>query len=632
MPERFYITTAIHYVNDEPHIGHAFETAAADVLARYNRLFGRETFFLTGTDEHGQKLQDTAAAKGIPPKEHCDQIVTRFLDVWEKLNISYDYFIRTTDKGHIEVVQHILQKLFDAGEIYKSSYEGWYCKYEERFWTEKDLVEGNCPDCNRPVTKISEENYFFKMSQYQRWLVDYINQNPGFIKPEFRKNEVLGYLRQPLSDLCISRPKSRLSWGIELPFDKDYVCYVWFDALLNYITGPGYLADPDAFKKWWPSVTHLIGKDIITTHAVYWPCMLKAAGIPVPKTIFAHGFWLMEDAKMSKSRGNVVKPLDIVAIRGGDAFRYFVIREMTMGQDASYSEDAFIQRYNSDLANDFGNLVSRLSKMIAGYTDGKLPEPSQFTDDDIKVKQDAQELLPKVTELVDAFKLNVALEEILQSIRALNRYVESSRPWDLHKQGNTERLNTILYTASEGLRIAARLLYPVIPEKIGEFADVFSMPIDNLASNEAAEWGWMKPGTEVKPGVTLFPRIDKKEIKKVAEEKAKSEPEGIIEYDDFKKLKLKVAEIFEAEKVEGADKLLKLQIDLGSEKRQIIAGIAEYYKPEDVVGKKIVVLTNLKPAKIRGVESNGMLLAASKKNKLTLVTVDDEIPPGSSIS
>ncbi|MBD3234576.1 MAG: methionine--tRNA ligase [candidate division Zixibacteria bacterium] len=631
MPERFYITTAIHYVNDEPHIGHAFETVAADVLARYNRLFGRETFFLTGTDEHGQKLQDTAVAKGIPPKEYCDQIVTRFLDVWQKLNISYDNFIRTTEKRHIEVVRHILQKLFDAGEIYKSSYEGWYCKYEERFWTEKDLVEGNCPDCNRPVTKISEENYFFKMSQYQQWLVDYINQNPEFIKPEFRKNEVLGYLRQPLSDLCISRPKSRLSWGIELPFDKDYVCYVWFDALLNYITGPGYLSDPDAFKKWWPSVTHLIGKDIITTHAVYWPCMLKAAGIPVPKTIFAHGFWLMEDAKMSKSRGNVVKPLDIVAIRGGDAFRYFVIREMTMGQDASYSEDAFIQRYNSDLANDFGNLVSRLSKMIAGYTDGRLPEPATYNDEDVKIKLGAQELLPQVIDLVDSFKLNVALEQILQSIRALNRYVENNRPWDLHKQGNTERLNTVLYTASEGLRIAARLLFPVIPEKIEEFADIFNAPIDALTSNEAAEWGWMKPGTEVKPGVTLFPRIDKKEIKKVAEEKAKSEPEGIIELDDFKKLKLKVAEIFEAVKVEGADKLLKLQIDLGSEKRQIIAGIAEYYKPEELVGKKIVVLTNLKPAKIRGVESNGMLLAASKKNQLTLVTVDDDIPNGSSI-
>jgi len=443
----------------------------------------------------------------------------------------------------------------------------------------------------------------------------------------------LGYLKQPLGGLCISRPKTRLSWGIELPFDKDYVCYVWFDALLNYITAPGYLSDNANFEKWWSDATHLIGKDILTTHAVYWPCMLKAMGLSLPKTIFAHGYWLTKDVKMSKSLGNVINPLDIADVYGVDSFRYYLLREMTMGQDGSYSEEGLVNRYNSDLANDFGNLVSRLSKMISGYSDSKLPAPSVLDESDKEVENTAKDLYSKVAGLVDGFKLNMALEEILQLIRMLNRYVESNRPWDLHKQGNTERLNTVLYIASEGLRIAGRMLYPVMPEKIAEFAGVFSLKAEDLTSQAAADWGWMKPGAGINAGTTLFPRIDKKKAQKAQQPMKVNmvEVADYIEFDDFKKLKLKVAMVLEAEKVEGADKLLKLQIDLGAEKRQIIAGIAEHYTAEELVGKHIVVLINLKPVKIRGVESNGMLLAASKKGKLTLLTIDGDIPLGSSI-
>lgn len=634
MSERFYITTPIYYVNDEPHIGHAYTTIAADVMARYNRLLGRETFFLTGNDEHGQKLQDTARAKGYEPKEYCDLIVVRFIDTWKKLNISNNDFIRTTEPRHIEVVQNILQQLYDKGEIYKGSYEGWYSKSEERFWTEKDLIDGKCPLSGNPVEKIVEEDYFFRMSKYRDWLIEYIEEHPTFIQPDFRRNEVLGYLKQPLADLCISRPKKRLQWGIEIPFDREYVCYVWFDALLNYITAPGYLSDREAFEKWWRYAVHLIGKDILTTHSVYWPCMLKAAGIPLPRMIFAHGYWLMADAKMSKSKGNVVKPLDLADVYGVDSFRYFMMREMTMGQDSSYSEQSFISRYNSDLANDFGNLVSRLTKMIKSYTDGILPEPGSLERRDREVETTAKYLSENIVGLIDGFKINSAIEDIMQLVRLLNRYVESNRPWELHKKGNRDRLNTVLYIAAEGLRIAARLLYPVMPVKIEEFASIFNYDIDDFLSGSAREWGWMKPGREIKKGDALFPRIEigKQAPPKEAASESRREKQDYIEFDDFKKLNLKVARVVSAEKVEGADKLLKLQIDLGSEKRQIVAGVAEYYKPEDLEGLNIIVLTNLKPVKIRGIESNGMLLAAEDKRGLSLVTLDSDRSPGSSVS
>ena len=371
--KNFYITTPIYYVNDEPHIGHAYTTILADVLAGYHRLLGDDTYFLTGTDEHGQKLPEAAKKNNMEPQQYCDQIVERFKAAWKVLNIKNDDFIRTTEKRHTSVVQQILQKIYDNGEIYAADYEGWYCVPDERFWTEKDIVNGKCPECDRPVTKLNEKNYFFKMSAYQEWLIDYINSHPGFIQPEFRRNEVLGFLRQPLGDLCISRPKARLSWGIELPFDKDYVCYVWFDALINYISAIGYNTDQAMFDRRWPAV-HLIGKDILTTHAVYWPCMIKAMGIAQPRNIFAHGWWLSGDSKMSKSLGNVIKPFVLAEKYGTDPLRYFLIREMTLGQDSRYSDESFVSRYNSDLANDLGNLLSRVNKMIQSYCQSVVPD------------------------------------------------------------------------------------------------------------------------------------------------------------------------------------------------------------------------------------------------------------------
>jgi methionyl-tRNA synthetase len=628
MMETFYVTTPIYYVNDEPHIGHAYTTILADVLAGYDRIFGNEVFFLTGTDEHGQKLQDAAAARGRDPREYCDEMVIRFQRVWKKLGIEYDDFIRTTEERHKSVVRKILQQIYEKGEIYSDDYEGWYCVHEERFWTEKDLVKGNCPDCNRPVSRITEKNYFFRMSKYQDWLISYVNDNPEFIQPDFRRNEVLGFLKQPLGDLCISRPKSRLSWGIELPFDKDYVCYVWFDALINYISAIGYLSDEGKFKKWWPA-THLIGKDILTTHAVYWPCMLRAMGIEQPKTIFAHGWWLEGETKMSKSRGNVIKPLELADKYGVDAFRYFVIREMTLGQDATYSEESFINRYNSDLANDLGNLLSRVLKMLAGYCSGRIPSPGEANDIDRQLSTRALELLNSLRSKVGFFKLNQAVEEILELVRATNRYVEQNKPWQLAKDGSGERLGTVLYYATEAIRWISVLLWPIMPSRCAEIRRQIGFS-GSERQKWPLQWGSLAPGTEVHPGEPLFPRLDQAKQKEVEVEK--SGENAMIDFEEFGKVELKTAKVIGAEKVEGADKLLKLEVDLGGEKRQIVAGIAQQYAAEEMKGKTLIVVTNLKPAKIRGIESNGMLLAAQAGGDLVLLTTDKEIAPGAKIS
>ncbi|HEY8240920.1 MAG TPA: methionine--tRNA ligase [Kiritimatiellia bacterium] len=625
----FYITTPIYYVNDKPHIGHAYTTILADVLARYHRLLGDGTFFLTGTDEHGQKVQKAAQAAGITAQQQADQTVVRFQELWKRLEITNDDFIRTTEERHKMIVQKILQDLYDRGEIYRAEYDGWYDVTSETFVTDKDIPEGQTPESLKLV-RIKEANYFFKMSKYQAWLIEYIQSNPSFIQPDSRRNETLGFLKKPLQDLCISRPKSRLAWGIDLPFDKDYVTYVWFDALVNYISVPGYLSDEARFKKWWPANYHLIGKDILTTHTVYWPTMLKAMGLEQPKTIFAHGWWLMGDAKMSKSLGNVVNPMDLTEKYGVDAFRYFLMTEMVLGQDGSFTEDAFIRRYNADLANDLGNLLSRLANMTGRYCDGKVPAPPANALDGAEEKQVWDTMQAAVTSLeksIDAMRLDQGLAEVVAAIKAINRYFELKQPWTLAKQEDKAPLHATLYTAAEALRVAAGLLFPVMPEKMARLRAALGMADPKPVLKNLRTWGLLKPGTSLVIEGVLFPRIETAPAAKPGDKKDAA-PDGVITYEDFAKVQFRTAKVLEAARVDGADKLLRLQILVGEERRQVVAGIAQHYKPEDLVGKTVVVVANLKPAKIRGVESNGMLLAASSGDGLSLVTVEGNLPAG----
>jgi methionyl-tRNA synthetase len=502
----FYITTPIYYVNDEPHLGHAYTTILADALARFARLRGNDVFFLTGTDEHGQKVQEAARARGVDEQVHVDEMVERFRSLWRELHVEYQQFIRTTEQRHVRVVQAVLQRLWERGEIYKDAYEGWYCIPDERFWTEKDLVDGNCPDCGRPVERLAESNYFFRMSAYQEWLVGYIHDHPTFIQPETRRNEVLGFLQGPLGDLCISRPKARLSWGIPLPFDADYVTYVWFDALLNYVTAPGYLSDDARFARYWPHAMHLIGKDILTTHCVYWPTMLKAAGLAPPRTVFAHGWWVIQGAKMSKSRGNVVRPLDLAHIYGADAFRYFLLRDMTLGRDADFSEEGLAQRYQADLANDLGNLLQRVVSMIGLYCDGRVPEPQAARVNGTILRERCQVLVPRVLAQVERLRLNEALANVMDGVNRINAYLEETAPWSLAKQkGRQREIDTALYTAAEALRLLSILLWPVLPERTAElWRRLGWSPPKTL--REGLQWGGLRPGTKVVAGPPLFPR------------------------------------------------------------------------------------------------------------------------------
>ncbi len=639
MSDAFYVTTPIYYVNDKPHIGHAYTTVLADVIAGYHRRFGDPTWFLTGTDEHGQKVQKAADARGITPLQHADETVERYKELWKRLGIRNDDFIRTTEKRHTEIVQKILQDIYDRGLIYKAEYKGNYCVPCERFFTEKDLVDGNlCPDCRRPTTEITEYNYFFKMSQYQDWLIEYITSHPDFILPAFRANETLGFLKKPLGDLCISRPKSRLSWGIELPFDKDYVCYVWFDALINYISAIGYGTDPKRFSTWWPHAHHLIGKDILTTHTVYWPTMLKAIGIEPPHTILAHGWWLSGKDKMSKSAGNVVNPMDMADKYGVDAFRYFLISEMTLGQDAGFTEDAFVTRYNSDLANDLGNMLSRAVKLTIREFEGKVPKPGTPLTENEKV------LLSKVSNAVDVMEKSIrelhpdkGIEEVISAVRATNKYMEQTAPWSLSKAGKKDYLATVLYTALECLRVVGGLLSPVMPEKMSVLLKSIGWKTE-FTFKDLRSAGGLEPGSVITDPGQLFPRIQVEEKKaepakaaKPAKVESKKQAKDakdqanlnvIVTIDEFFRSALKTATVLEAEPVEGTTKLMKLQLDVGGEKRQIVAGIAQYYKAEELPGRTIVIVSNLKPAVIRGIESNGMLLAAKAGDSLKLVTVD----------
>jgi len=610
----FYLTTPIYYVNDTPHIGHAYTTILADVLTRFHRNAGEEVFFLTGLDEHGQKVQQAAEKRGVDPQQHCDEMAPRFLELWEKLHIQNDDFIRTTEKRHVKVVQDILRQVYENGDIYEDVYEGLYSVSEERFITEKEAESGEFRD----IKKLKEKNYFFKMSKYQQALIDHINNNPGFIQPKHRKNEVLGFLKQPLGDLCISRPKSRLSWGIELPFDSDYVTYVWFDALINYITAPGYSVDEENFNKYWPANFHLIGKDILTTHAVYWPTMLMSAGLPLPQGIFAHGWWLGGESKMSKSLGNVVDPLGLIKEYGVDPVRYYLMREMVLGQDASFTMESFIKRYNSDLANDFGNLLSRVSNLLKKFFDGKIPAEEDDSPEGIAVKLKATETVDSVWNQIEAMRVNEAIETTLQYVRSVNKYMETMAPWKLTKT-DPEAGGKVLFTAAEALRVSAVLLAPVLPNRSQTVLETLNAELSQ------PEWGGLTPGADLKQHEVLFPRIDIKKIVKPTEAvRTDKEPDNLITFGEFQNVELKTAKVVEAEKVEGADKLLKLQIEVGDKKRQIISGIAQHYTVENLIGKMVVVVSNLKPATIFGIESHGMLLAAKKGKNLTLITIDGD--------
>ena len=496
---KFYVTTPIYYVNDAPHIGHAYTTILADVLSRYHRGCGDEVFFLTGLDEHGQKVKQAAEKRGLSPQAHCDDLAPRFLNLWQKLDIRYDDFVRTTQDRHKRVVQAVLQKVYDHGDIYMDEYEGLYCVAEERFITATEHAGGQFRD----VKTIKEKNYFFRMGKYQWKLIDYIQSHPDFIQPEHRRNEMLGFLKQPLGDLCISRPKSRMDWGIEIPFDKEYVTYVWFDALINYISIPGYMSDASKFNRWWPADVHLIGKDILTTHSVYWPTMLFSLGLPLPHVIFAHGWWLTGQTKMSKSLGNVVNPLDLMEQYGTDAVRYYLMREMVLGQDANFTPESFIKCYNSDLANDFGNLLNRVSGLIAKNHGGRVPQPGGLTPVEENIKSQAGALPGQVRGLIAVYKVQEAVVAVIEFVRVLNKYMESQAPWKLART-DVNAANRVLYTSTEGLRIAAIMLAPVMPHKTKMVLDILG------AAGTLPTWGELKPGTVLKSHESLFPRIETK--------------------------------------------------------------------------------------------------------------------------
>ncbi len=648
---KFYVTTPIYYVNDQPHIGHAYTTVLADVLARYHRLMGLPTHFLTGTDEHGQKVQQAADKAGITPKEQADRTVVRFQELWQKLEITHDDFIRTTEPRHTAVVQAILQDLYDRGEIYRAEYDGWYCVPCERFFVDRDLEEGNCPECKRPVERIREANYFFRMGAYQEWLVQYIQDHPEFIQPESRRNETLGFLRKKLNDLCVSRPKSRLAWGIELPFDRNYVTYVWFDALVNYISAVGYRSNDAEFARWWPASYHLVGKDILTTHTVYWPTMLKAMNAPLPETVFAHGWWLVEGNKMGKSVGNVVNPMEFADRYGVDPFRYFLMAEMVLGQDASFTEAAFVRRYNTDLANDLGNVLSRVLKIMIGACGGAVPEPGEAGPDELQLREVTLAASRTMEEGIGTMRIDLGLAALAGVMREANRYIDKRQPWALAKQEDKRPLHAVLYNAAETLRIVSGWLYPVMPGKMKALRSAIGAGAGDPDLRSLQAWGVLKPGTAVGPMQVLFPRIQAGAAPAPAAEAAKeakppapapaSAPAAAasaaapgvaaIEYADFQKVQLRTARILEAVRVEGADKLLRLQIDVGGEKRQIVAGIALHYAPESLIGRTVVVVVNLKPARIRGVDSNGMLLAASVGDQLRIVTIDGDLPGGAQV-
>lgn len=639
----FYITTPIYYVNDVPHVGNAYTTIMADMIARYEKLKGSNTYFLTGTDENATKVANAAVDNGSEPKAYVDKLAEQFKSVWKSLDIQYDDFIRTTEPRHVRVVQAIFERMLKQGDIYKGHYEGWYCVPCETFFAKEELVEGNCPDCGRQVEWVEEDNYFFKLSAYHDRLLDYIDLHPGFLQPEFRKNEVVSFIKQGLRDVSITR--ANRGWGIEVPGEPDKVIYVWFDALINYISAIGYLSDDDRFNQIWPADLQLMGKDIfVRFHCTFWPAMLMALGLDMPMTLFGHGWWSIDGEKISKSKGNAVSPAklaeDLAAESGAkqdiclDAVRYFLAREVTFGVDGDFSMKSFKNRFNSDLANDLGNLLNRTLSMLGKYFDGVTPEAGSFTGQLRDVIASTSEAALAAN---DRLEFTKALDAIWQMIGAGNKFVNDQKPWELDKQGKKDELAGVLCSAMEVARAAAIMISPVMPATAVEIARQLGIG-DGFAS---LKWGNVldanpfKPGTKTQGPDPIFPRLGskKKEAEPEVAEETKTPAAGDqITYDEFSKIKLRIAEVLAAERVEGADKLLKLKVSLGKEERDIVAGIALWYKPEDLVGRKIVLLANLEPATIRGVQSNGMLLAATDSEGRAIILVpDSDVPAGAKI-
>ena len=633
----FYITTPIYYPSANLHIGHALTTVMADTISRYKRMRDYDVWFLTGSDEHGQKIEGTAKAQGLEPIVYADGIVEGFKKLWKRLHISNDDFIRTSEERHKKVVQYIFKKIYEQGDIYKSTYEGQYCTPCETFFTERQLVDGNCPDCGRPVETLQEESYFFKMSKYQDRLLKHIEDNPEFIQPVSRRNEMINFIKQGLEDLCVSR--TTFNWGIPVPINEKHVIYVWFDALTNYISALGYNTDnEELYKKFWPCDIHLVGKDIVRFHTIIWPTILMAAGLPLPKQVYGHGWLLLDSGKMSKSKGNVVDPNELIDKYGVDPIRYFLLREIPAGADGYYSEEALVQRYNTDLANDFGNLVSRTVAMVDKYFGGEIPAgdtPGEFDD---QLKELAARTPFEAEPFIEKMDFANALSTIWKLVGRANKYIDETTPWILAKEeSQKERLGTVLYNLLETIRIVTILATPFMPLLPAKVSQQIGQDLTGCKWDEAKEWGLIKAGNSVMKKEAIFPRIDPKSLENEVKEEP-SAPKASIEpiaeeitIEDFAKLDLRVVEILKAEKVEKTDKLIKLEVKLGEEIRTVVSGIAKHYEPQELVGKKVVLVANLKPVKLRGITSQGMILAASQGEMLEVLQLAQDLPTGSRV-